>query len=70
MSTYNVTLVRAYKVQVRARNRYLAKRLVEFFIGHPSDDSGVQDRKQYGFKIGELEMMENDAIYVEETTGL
>ena len=68
MPTYNVTLVRAYNVQVRARNEYLARRISEFFLGHHQDDSSAQDRKQYGFKIDDLKMVENNAIDVEEAS--
>ncbi|MDI6766248.1 MAG: hypothetical protein QME52_05435 [Bacteroidota bacterium] len=66
MPVYNVTLVRSYVVQVKARNKYTAKRAVEFFLNDPKDASEARDRKQRGFKIGEMEMVENDAIEVVE----
>ena len=70
MPTYNVTVSRAYKVTVSARNRRMAKGIAEFFLGNPKDESEVRERKQYGFRIGEIEMVDNDAIMVEETSSL
>jgi hypothetical protein len=70
MPTYNVTLVRSYVVQVKARNETQARRNVEFFLGDPKDASNARERKQGGFKIGEIEMVDNDAIEVEETSDL
>jgi hypothetical protein len=43
---------------------------VEFFLGDPKDASNARERKQGGFKIGEIEMVDNDAIEVEETSDL
>ena len=70
MPDYNVTLSRAYSVHVKARNRTLAKRVVEFFLNDPTDGS-LDDpgaRRKYGFTIKDIEMVENDAIQAEEVT--
>jgi hypothetical protein len=68
MPTYNVTLSRAYTVSLRARNEPMAKRIAEFFIGNPPDSSADDPkmRKRYGFKIDEIEMVENEAIAANE----
>ena len=42
-----------------------AKRNVEFFIGNPSDCSTKKHREQYHFKIGEIEMVMNEAFEAE-----
>jgi len=64
---YDVTLSHAYRVRINARNTTIAKRASEFFLLTPAD--GSQDepkmRKQYGFKIEEIEMIVNDAIDAE-----
>jgi hypothetical protein len=70
MPTYNVTVARAYKVTVKARNRTMAKEIAEFFLGNPKDASEAQERKYFGFRFGEIEMVDNDAIVVEETSSL
>lgn len=68
MPTYNVTLSRAYIVRVRARNARIARETVEFFLGNPPDLSleHPEARRRFGFRIEEMEMVENDALSVEE----
>ena len=72
MPTYNVTLSRAYIVKVRARNATMARGIAEFFLNDPPDASlnDPEARRRFGFKIEEIEMVENDAIRVEETSSL
>lgn len=64
MPTYTVTLVRSYLVEIKSQNKYTAKRAVEYFLDDPEDASNAKDRKERGFSIGEIEMVENDAIEV------
>ena len=68
MPTYEVTIARAYKVRIKARNRTIAKRASEFFLLTSADGSRDEPtmRKQYGFQIKKIEMVDNDAISVEE----
>ena len=66
MPTYNITVSRAYKVTVKARNRTMAKGIAEFFLGNPKDESEARERKHFGFRIGKIEMVDNDAIGVEK----
>jgi hypothetical protein len=67
MPTYDVTLIRAYRVRIKARSKTIAKRASEFFLLDPPD--GSQDepkmRKLYGFHIEGIEMVDNDAIKAE-----
>lgn len=70
MPTYNVTVSRAYLVRVKARNATTAMRASEFFLGDSPDDSLKRPdmRKQFGFTIEEIKMVENDAINVEQVS--
>ena len=66
MKKYQVTLTRAYVINVHAKNIEDAKRLVEFFIGDPPDRSNKLEREKYEFKIGEMEMRMNEAVEADE----
>ncbi len=70
MPKYNVTLARAYVVEVRARSRKIAKRMAEYYLDDPKDASEACDRKRFGFSMGEIEMVDNDSIMVEEINRL
>ena len=69
MPIYKVTVSRAYDVIVKARNKTIAAKTAEFFIGNPPDESRSYPdlRRQFGFTIQHIEMVENDAIRVEES---
>ncbi len=66
MKTFNVTLTRAYKVQIEAENEDLARKLVEFYLGDPEDKSNEKERSLQKFNIIEIELTLNDALEVEE----
>jgi hypothetical protein len=59
-------LTRAFQVQIEADNEKDARKLVEFFIGNPKDESTEKDRHQYKFNIREIEMTMNEAFEAEE----
>jgi len=63
MPTYDVTLVRSFRVLLEAENEEDAKRLAEFYIGY-TDSSSEADRQTYHFRIHEIEMTDNEAITV------
>ena len=63
MPTYDVTLVRSFRVLLEAENEEDAKRLAEFQIGY-TDASSEADRQTYHFRIHEIEMTDNEAITV------
>lgn len=67
MPIYDVTLSRAYRVRIKARNKTIARRATEFFLLTPADGSQHEPkmRKQYGFSIEDIEMVANDAIDAE-----
>lgn len=66
MKNYQVSLHRYYIVNIKAKNEDEAKFLAEFFIGGEKDYSNEKERKQYKFKIEEIEMVMNDAFEVVE----
>ncbi len=66
MKIYKVLLHSDYIVNIDANNEEEAKSLAEFFTAGEKDASAEKDRKQYGFKINEIEMATNDALEVEE----
>jgi hypothetical protein len=63
MPTYNVSLVRSYKVTIQAENSNQAARFAEFFIGY-EDISTEQDKDQFNFVIDDIEMTQNDTVEV------
>ena len=66
MKNYKVSLTRVYQVNIEAENEEKAKRLAEFFIGDPKDESIPKERDNQNFSIGEIEMMYNEAMEAEE----
>ncbi|MBI1937794.1 MAG: hypothetical protein HYS25_06685 [Ignavibacteriales bacterium] len=66
MKTYKVLLYRDYIVHIDAKNEEEAKSLAEFFIDGEKDCFIEKERKQYSFKISEIEMVMNDAFEVQE----
>jgi len=66
MKTYKVLLHRDYVVNIDAKNEEEAMSLAEFFIAGEKDASTEKERKQYGFRINEIEMVNNDAFEVNE----
>lgn len=66
MKNHQVALHRDYIVNIRAKNKDEAKFLAEFFVGGEKDFSNEKERKQYKFKIEEIEMVMNDAFEVVE----
>jgi len=65
LKNYKVALHRDYIVNIEATNEDEAKSLAEFFIGGEKDCSNEKERKQYNFKIEEIEMVMNEAFEVE-----
>ena len=66
MKNYKVALHRDYIVNIKAKNEDEAKLLAEFFVGGEKDCSNEKEKKQYKFKIEEIEMVMNDAFEVEK----
>jgi hypothetical protein len=66
MKTFNVLLSRVYSIEIEAMNKNEAKELIEFFTSHITDISNEQDRKNYNFKILNIEPKINEAFEVEE----
>ncbi len=68
MPLYDVTLTRSYIVEVNAEDAETAKHVAEFYLGDPSDlslEHSLSNDSRF-FQIGEIEMVVNDAIGVEE----
>lgn len=65
MKNYKVALHRDYIVNIKAKNKEEAKFLAEYVIGGEKDISTEKERKQFKFKIEEIEMVTNDAFEVE-----
>jgi hypothetical protein len=63
MATYQVGLSRIYVIEIDARNEFEAARLAEYFVGF-HDSSNEFDREGHGFKIREIDMVENEAFVV------
>ena len=66
MRTYKVLLHRDYVVNIDAKNEEEAMSLAGFFVAGEKDASTEKERKEYGFRINEIEMVMNDAFEVEE----
>jgi hypothetical protein len=62
LKNYQVSLHRDYIVNIKAKNEDEAKFLTEFFVGGEKDCSNEKERKQYNFRIEEIEMVVNDAF--------
>lgn len=62
MKSYKVSLHRDYIVNIDANSEEEAMRLAEFFIAGEKDTSTPNERKQYNFRINEIEMVTNDAF--------
>ena len=65
MPRFKVILDRTFIVTVKARNREDAKHAADEFVGY-DDSSTPKYRRQYKFRIEDVEMMCNDAIECEE----
>jgi hypothetical protein len=63
MPLYDVTLVRNFKVLVKANSPEEAAHFAEFYMGY-DDLSSESDRNNHHFQIHEIEMTWNDAIEV------
>ena len=64
MPTYQVGLSRIFVVDVEARNEFEARRGVEFFLGF-HDSSNESDWDEYNFRIGKINMVQNEAFEAE-----
>ena len=62
MKNYRVALHRDYIVNIKAKNKEEAKFLAEYVIGGERDISTEKEKKQFKFKIEEIEMVTNDAF--------
>ena len=66
MRTFRIALHRDYLVEIDAKNREDARRLTEFFLSTPKDASSEKERHEHSFRIGEIEMVNNDAMEAED----
>ena len=66
MKTYKVLLTRSYVVYIDAKNEDDARRYSEFFIEDAKDCSTEKEQRKHHFKIGEMEIMMNEAFDAEE----
>ena len=64
MKNFKVALHRDYIVNIKAKNKREAKFLVEYLIGGEKDCSTEKEKKQFKFKIEEIEMVSNDAFEI------
>ena len=69
MKTFSINLIRGYNILIETENEEKAKRLVEYYIGNPKDDSNESERVDFNFSIGEIELTMNEAIEVKEANG-
>ncbi|MGO9481091.1 MAG: hypothetical protein ACLP05_04830 [Candidatus Kryptoniota bacterium] len=65
MPRFKVGLSRTYSVTIEATNREDAKQAADLFIGE-RDLSTENHRKEFGFKIENIETMWNDAFECQE----
>ena len=68
MKTFRVTLHRSYSVEIDARNEEEALQLTEFFVSTPRDASTEREKAERNFRIGEIELVNNEATEAEEIT--
>ncbi len=61
MPTFKVGLSRTYLVTVQANDSESAKRAAECFVGE-SDLSQPNERNEFGFKIDEIEIVNNETF--------
>lgn len=66
MKPFQVFLTRSYSVNIEASNEEEALHYSEFYIGGEKDISNSKERESGRFKIGEIEMIENDAYEINE----
>lgn len=66
MKSFQVSLTKSYLVNINAENEEDAKRLAEFFTGDIQDISDENTRKEYKFKIEEIECTINESADVKE----
>jgi hypothetical protein len=66
MKKFEVSLVRSYIVSICAENKEQARKFSEFYLGNCPDLSKPTDRREYKFKIKDIEMTYNDAVEVKE----
>ncbi|OGU35655.1 MAG: hypothetical protein A2315_17405 [Ignavibacteria bacterium RIFOXYB2_FULL_35_12] len=64
MKNHQVSLHCDYIINIKAKNEEEAKFLAEFFIGGEKDCSNEKERKQYKFKIEEIEMVMNEVLEI------
>lgn len=57
---------RSYAITIRAKNEEEALHYSEFYIGGEKDISNSKERESGRFKIGEIEMIQNDAYEINE----
>lgn len=63
MPEYEVAVTHSFLVKIHAKSAEEAARLSEFFLSY-SDGSSEQDRKEYQFKIEQIELTQNEAFEV------
>lgn len=64
--TFEVSLSKIYKIQIKAHSKDEAKRFSEFYTGDVLDISTVDEQIKNMFQIEEIECVENEAFECEE----
>ncbi len=62
MKTFQVSLAKAYTVNIVAEDEEQAKRLVEFYTSDIQDISTENERLAENFSIQEIECQSNEAV--------
>jgi hypothetical protein len=66
MKTYIVTLTRAYRVTIQAKNEDDAKHFSELYLSSIKNNSTPDEQRRGNFTIGHIEMVFNEAAGIEE----
>jgi len=66
MKTYKIALTRIYIVEIDAKDKEQAKFLTEFYVSSACDGSTEKEKRDYGFRFNDIEMVTNEAFEAEE----
>ncbi|KAA3597108.1 MAG: hypothetical protein DWQ06_13830 [Calditrichaeota bacterium] len=61
MKNFEVYLTRTYKVEVKTESEEKARGIAEHFLSNCKDNSNQKSREEFGFEIGEIELVLNEA---------
>lgn len=70
MKKFEVTLTRAYSIEVFAHYIESAGRVSEFFIGHPKNESSLKNRLVHNFSIQSISIIDNNTNDINEISNL